>query len=220
MINANAVYDLIFQSTLPRGERQRLYVGRTADQKISIHAPTRGATWRSSMARWCCQDFNPRSHEGSDPCQKRRKPEETHFNPRSHEGSDKTLVIDTIDWAISIHAPTRGATKMMDKILSHYRFQSTLPRGERPQRNWKTAFPILFQSTLPRGERQQIYTNILTYSCKIFLFFSFSIYSLSLSIKFHLSFSHFSSAKLSMFLCILGFRTYSYRISVSSAAIP
>lgn len=79
---------------------------------------------------------------------------------------------------------------------------------------------VLFQSTLPRGERLQIYTNILTYSCKIFLFFSFSIYSLSLSIKFHLSFSHFSGAKLSMFLCILGVRTYSYRISVSSAEIP
>ena len=33
-----------------------------------------------------------------------------HFNPRSHERSDVSLVVTSIESAISIHAPTRGAT--------------------------------------------------------------------------------------------------------------
>ena len=33
---------------------------------------------------------------------------------------------------ISIHAPTRGATGIPDAIFYKYRFQSTLPREERP----------------------------------------------------------------------------------------
>ena len=105
----------------------------------------------------------------------------------------------TISTAISIHAPARGATETRPKHHStnrhfnprsregsdvsgstisfpSYRFQSTLPRGERPepdtacypdQHNFNPrsregsdifygvpAFRgVLFQSTLPRGER-------------------------------------------------------------------
>ena len=55
----------IFQSTLPRGERQ---------YNLSIRQPH--------------TDFNPRSHEGSD-------------------GEDSP---ELDKFAISIHAPTRGAT--------------------------------------------------------------------------------------------------------------
>ena len=55
---------------------------------ISIHAPTRGATSKI-MQIWASQiDFNPRSHEGSDQMQLHR----------------------VLWWKISIHAPTRGAT--------------------------------------------------------------------------------------------------------------
>ena len=56
--------------------------------------------------------------------------------------------------SISIHAPARGATLLRIQLIVHYHlFQSTLPRGERPNDDniWKP-FSI-FQSTLPRGER-------------------------------------------------------------------
>ena len=54
-----------FQSTLPRGERLRLFCVFVLDFY-----------------------FNPRSHEGSDRNRWRNQSHGFHFNPRSHEGSD------------------------------------------------------------------------------------------------------------------------------------
>ena len=79
---------ILFQSTLPRGERHGIYNRVKADD-----------------------DFNPRSHEGSDVHRiVYRRSICTDFNPRSHEGSDTAAkeIFDALD--ISIHAPTRGAT--------------------------------------------------------------------------------------------------------------
>ena len=78
--------------------------------QISIHAPTRGAT---TSALSCI------THTG-------------YFNPRSHEGSDKSGKHTVVYSVISIHAPTRGATQAWSILHGTQRFQSTLPRGERP----------------------------------------------------------------------------------------
>ena len=99
-----------FQSTLPREERPQ--ETRMSDihsnfnprshersdsniktprrqKRISIHAPTRGATTTSQTS--CIKALD--------------------FNPRSHERSDVALYVSCILVAvISIHAPTRGAT--------------------------------------------------------------------------------------------------------------
>ena len=56
--------------------------------------------------------------------------------------------------AISIHAPTRGATILLSRCLQFIRFQSTLPRGERQKKERCYKWHSGFQSTLPRGERQ------------------------------------------------------------------
>ena len=78
------------------------------------------------------KDFNPRSHKGSDFSAHSRKDIRGDFNPRSHKGSDvnfKHIICSHIfqstlpqgerrsaesawsaESAISIHAPTRGAT--------------------------------------------------------------------------------------------------------------
>ena len=55
-----------FQSTLPRGERPKagVQIGETVN--ISIHAPARGATNRTSQSERPDSHFNPRSREGSD----------------------------------------------------------------------------------------------------------------------------------------------------------
>ena len=129
LLNRNAPYEK-FQSTLPRGGRQiqvlfpdqivhfnpRSHEGSDICQPasalpnpISIHAPTRGATFCSNFfppyekfqstlprgERQKCRhqskmsgNFNPRSHEGSDRIVAAGCSTNTDFNPRSHEGSD------------------------------------------------------------------------------------------------------------------------------------
>ena len=104
------------------------------------------------------------------------------FNPRSHERSDQLAVVNCLALAISIHAPTRGATKpLIYKALraiisihaptrgatSYYfllllpiLFQSTLPREERPQPPNIANTTIRFQSTLPREERPVPYVPV------------------------------------------------------------
>ena len=143
-----------FQSTLPRGER-------------------RGTSCTSSILR----NFNPRSHEGSD-----RQPPPKHrhllrFQSTLPRGERPAPLPEPLDFGvISIHAPTRGATKISlhchksCEISIHAptrgatcsycgqeypeEFQSTLPRGERPGTYMSCRCVILFQSTLPRGERR------------------------------------------------------------------
>ena len=59
-----------------------------AKNRVSIHAPTRGATW----------------------AQRRLKRRVSRFNPRAHEGRDDQICGLGVLPNVSIHAPTRGAT--------------------------------------------------------------------------------------------------------------
>ena len=166
----------LFQSTLPRGERHDIIQLMAEWLDISIHAPTRGATSFCSplLLELVFQSTLPRGERlfsGFYPTKT------TDFNPRSHEGSDVSTCRAFFPWYISIHAPTRGATGTHPRNTCHQnyfnprshegsdqdhrsrqtgtdKFQSTLPRGERPF-NWiLRRFMSVFQSTLPRGERQ------------------------------------------------------------------
>ena len=77
----------------------------------------------------------------------------TGFNPRSHEGSDYLAIALDFSPAVSIHAPTRGATTGVPGQTQLSGFQSTLPRGERLKQMYFCQSGVMFQSTLPRGER-------------------------------------------------------------------
>ena len=102
--------ELIFQSTLPQGERQqdRRRTGR--GKRISIHAPTRGATESSGI-------------QTATGVISIHAPTRGATTPRAYK---------EITEYISIHAPTRGATRFSPRRFSKYsRFQSTLPQGER-----------------------------------------------------------------------------------------
>ena len=121
-------------------------------------------------------DFNPRSHEGSDDNGRVLEAEYLNFNPRSHEGSDSISFDICTMTAISIHAPTRGATevdpaKYYDQGISihaptrgatcftHSDFPFLLyfnPRSHEGSDGKHTPdlLSLLFQSTLPRGERR------------------------------------------------------------------
>ena len=119
---------MLFQSTLPRGERL-LYraagrswfsvsihapargataarLRREARKKVSIHAPARGAT---SVNQWGC---SPRIR----------------FNPRSREGSDlRGMDYRYPDIRVSIHAPARGATSSSCTSQSKFRVSIHAP---------------------------------------------------------------------------------------------
>ena len=121
----------MFQSTLPHGERQRRnhaphhsnrfnprsHMGSdTFDDgtpfgiKVSIHAPTWGATVVTFIYNECLISFNPRSHMGSDVGSGSILDAVLSFNPRSHMGSDRMSYSEQPDYDVSIHAPTWGAT--------------------------------------------------------------------------------------------------------------
>ena len=128
------VYNMEFQSTLPRRERLELAGHKCVGFCVSIHAPAKGATILLLTYQMYRLRFNPRSREGSD---------------------GANYVNTTLSYAVSIHAPAKGATvptaltgntelrfnprsregsDTLQHACRHHRevFQSTLPRRERP----------------------------------------------------------------------------------------
>ena len=101
-----------FQSTHPHGVRQDSINPLTGQSYVSIHAPTRGATGNSRRHLWQFkfQSTHPhgvRHHLNSLLTYKRIS-----FNPRTHTGCDPALRLHHRSISkVSIHAPTRGATK-------------------------------------------------------------------------------------------------------------
>ena len=99
---------------------------------ISIHAPTRGAT-SCRLSLQLVPVF-----QSTLPREERHRLalfgySITDFNPRSHERSDTPQRFYNYLIYISIHAPTRGATQKAVGSPDNLRFQSTLPREERPK---------------------------------------------------------------------------------------
>ena len=121
-----------FQSALPRGERQDHRSRQTGTDQFQSALP-RGERHYLFADFYNTQNFNPRSREGSD-----------------------TLGGYIVPLGrISIRAPARGATHTVKGQQEIERFQSALPRGERPKGVDIDVEAIEFQSALPRGERHQ-----------------------------------------------------------------
>ena len=98
---------------------------------ISIHAPTRGATYIGSRYPGGRGHFNPRSHKGSDQdmekCDYQCK---ISIHAPTRGATTSVAGIPEVE-GISIHAPTRGATPKFRNGVQTDEFQSTLPQGER-----------------------------------------------------------------------------------------
>ena len=148
------LWNLIFQSTLPRRERPNAVDGKTGNDIFQSTLPRRER--RTNILQSICQSY---------------------FNPRSREGSDPTKAKLENSECISIHAPAKGATRCLRIYWRYVIFQSTLPRRER--RTCSRYFPhkiyfnprsregsdgasrlsrhdqAQFQSTLPRRERRE-----------------------------------------------------------------
>ena len=101
----------IFQSTLLQEERRLPTLIWDIFIIISIHAPTRGATFLRCLCRILQSNFNPRSYKRSDDeLQKYINMREFISIHAPTRGATLYLPIGGFHLPISIHAPTRGAT--------------------------------------------------------------------------------------------------------------
>ena len=80
--------DRKFQSTHPHGVRREVPTGVKKLPRVSIHAPTRGATGLTLQARILAESFNPRTHTGCDIVALCSICANMGFNPRTHTGCD------------------------------------------------------------------------------------------------------------------------------------
>ncbi len=122
-----------FQSTLPRGERRLLRTLLPSNYIVSIHAPARGATTDQPSGKSCCAGFNPRSREGSDAI--------LIFRFGGNQVFQSTLP----------RGERRGYRGLIQK--SESRFNPRSREGSDVSARRKATTRFMFQSTLPRGER-------------------------------------------------------------------
>ena len=126
-----------FQSTHPRGVRQLLhgivegndsFNPRTHEgcDRIITKINIRQTSFNPRTHEGCdlsevpCPEgqgsFNPRTHEGCDFVLLLLLVQVICFNPRTHEGCDYLKSLAQKDKEVSIHAPTRGATKIFPNL--------------------------------------------------------------------------------------------------------
>ena len=148
------LFALIFQSTFPRGERhhqpgyhyllhsfqstflcgERRHITRM--QLTTLHFNPRSRVGNDGWSysdRICDRDFNPHSCVGNDTkCEKKLR-SYPDFNPRSLVGNDDSKHPRHCFFSISIHVPSWGTTQCLANTRRMRLFQSTFPRGERPE---------------------------------------------------------------------------------------
>ena len=104
--------DFLFQSTLPRRERHY------NSNKSFVDAMFQSTLPRRERHRICAADELIKRFQSTLPRRERREPscsnsDSVGFNPRSREGSDCDECGHTLLFAVSIHAPAKGATEML-----------------------------------------------------------------------------------------------------------
>ena len=130
--------------------------------KISIHAPTRGATIAPSAQN------KKNVFQSTLPREERHRYNYNILNSicdiSIHAPTRGATLLPCVILKakfISIHAPTRGATVIISGSPCGRLFQSTLPREERLNYyNYAQNSCLAFQSTLPREERLKIRISI------------------------------------------------------------
>ena len=123
----------MFQSTLPRRERQTQVQSQVDNGIVSIHAPAKGATKTIFSVR-------PYSR----------------FNPRSREGSDvrSCPMCSVCTWFQST-LPRRERQNIFAWSFSTAMFQSTLPRRERLRIPYRRRTPGSFNPRSREGSDRQ-----------------------------------------------------------------
>ena len=143
-----------FQSTLPRGERlsKVLRFGNLGGFNPRSREGSDAPNFRHYLANFLFQSTLPRGERLSA---KHKGWGKRRFNPRSREGSDVARILNRLLVAVSIHAPARGATYVLNREKRAVFVSIHAPaRGATFSPQKKSGEP-LFQSTLPRGERRR-----------------------------------------------------------------
>ena len=106
-----------FQSTHPRGVRPLLVVLPGYLTRFQSTHPRGVRLSRCTVKQSLGISFNPRTHEGCDFVKLLAQCVPRCFNPRTHEGCDDNLASARNLRDVSIHAPTRGATRTCEYQL-------------------------------------------------------------------------------------------------------
>ena len=121
----------MFQSTLPYGERQL-----------------------DCKSKYAISQFQSTLPYGERPIIEAGEAQESMFQSTLPYGERRVYLRSlSVVEIVSIHAPVRGATRLMGCINTYNSFQSTLPYGERQSAHPQNCMIWPFQSTLPYGER-------------------------------------------------------------------
>ena len=166
------------------GFNPRAHVGRDTQvkhlihsDKVSIHAPTWGATSRpgevhsrqqefqSTRPRGArqvtpemataCVSFNPRAHVGRDRCSMCRRSKNRRFNPRAHVGRDTSSSARRyIQTSFNPRAHVgRDVLRSMYDTMSSRSFNPRAHVGRDDTDSIDKTLKYVFQSTRPRGAR-------------------------------------------------------------------
>ncbi len=146
---------IAFQSTHPRGVRHNKPKPQRQSFKISIHAPTWGATV-CPLTNILILQFQSTHPRGVRPTSLSHNGNPLNFNPRTHVGCDFSRLCKRIRPKISIHAPTWGATfTLKTKSLRSFNFNPRTHVGCDMSPVETDSSGMSFQSTHPRGVRLQ-----------------------------------------------------------------
>ena len=110
---------MLFQSTRPRGARHKPPHPMRRSAGISIHAPTRGATFCIFRLGVCDLISIHAPTRGATIVRRSKRTAGHNFNPRAHAGRDCACILAMASIIISIHAPTRGATDAVFYTTCH-----------------------------------------------------------------------------------------------------
>ena len=156
-----------------------------SSRNVSIHAPTGGATCTRQTGRnalWSFQftrprgarrspqgfrlhlhGFNSRAHGGRDPAAEVALADIAGFNSRAHGGRDLYRHPPAVRGLVSIHAPTGGATRVLDDGRLVRLVSIHAPTGGATSLAFATAFSAAFQFTRPRRARLAVHVRFDLY---------------------------------------------------------
>ena len=146
-----------FQFTHPRGVRQQLLDPVIGPDRVSIHAPARGATGADPplLHHWRC--FNSRTREGCDPCALVRVQGSTQFQFTHPRGVRLPSAATEVARAEFQFTHPRGVRHRLELCLfGAGRFNSRTREGCDSSRHVATSATSQFQFTHPRGVRQEL----------------------------------------------------------------
>ena len=123
---------------------------------VSIHAPTWGATDAMKLQAVGIE-FQSTLPHGERPSRLLFGHHVSCFNPRSHMGSDIDNTFVSRNSAVSIHAPTWGATLHRYLVLIIMYVSIHAPTWGATAERGVSGKELMFQSTLPHGERLGIH---------------------------------------------------------------